>query len=122
VQRVHEKLRCLRYLGIRYREPCGQHWQSCSISEDAPLVSAYSLFLTANALRQHVSGLQDSGLLFHSAHELVSKALQRSLDFCDLAKPRGVEAHLRRAVSDELVLVDICAYLVPICYPLANSE
>ena len=106
---VSEKLQHLRTLSVRFQEPFGHDHTSLGPNDSSHLVQAYSLYLTATALRRNAVGTQDCGDVFNTAHELVLKALGMSLRLCELVQPKGMEEHLMRAVECEVVLVHISA-------------
>jgi hypothetical protein len=107
---VREKLQYLRTLGVRFRSPFGHSPESFSPTDGSHLIQAYSLYLTATALRHNAIETQDCGEVFQTAHTLVLKALGMSLRICDLVQPKGIEDILRRTVGNEIVLVEISAF------------
>jgi hypothetical protein len=94
---------------VQYRSPFGHSPESFLPTDGSHLIQAYSLYLTATALRHNALETQDCGDVFQKAHGLVSKALGMSLRLCDLVQPKGVEDILRRAVWNEIMLVQISA-------------
>jgi len=109
---ARDKLQYLRSLGMQYRSPFGHSPESLLPTDGSHLIQGYSLYLTATALRHNALGTQDSGEVFQTAHGLVSKALSMSLRLCGLVQPKGMEDILRRAVLDEITLVQISTSLV----------
>jgi len=101
--RIHIKLKQLRALGVRSREPFSSTLFShfTVLSDSCPLALSYSLYLESTALRHH-----DVQQKKPVAHVATVDAMRVALKVCKSVMPRGLTRALVGALQKQILVAE----------------
>ena len=96
----------LRTLGGPFRDPLNTHICTIGPNKNSPLLKAYSLYVTATALRR-AAAKQEAGSMLSTSLDLAQRALKAALEICEKIMPRGMEELVVLAVQKELEMAGL---------------